>query len=272
MIYILDFWSGSHGHFLEYSINTWIFRGPKISNLFTEVGACHGAADNTDYSKMKKIGCGHYSEFNAHPEVCPNKVVRITVGSFMEKCCYQINVNHRAGDIPKEKKILNVPLAIREKPGALRNDYYSKFMYSENGYPLPSSWKWDDVPNLEINMSSLYNLRDFLISLNRISEFLDNTFSPDKDLVDTWEKFISMNQGLKIWNYCNGLLPSIMSGRYQDIDLDIEQQALLNCILSHTIKLYDGRLFEIDEYPKNTREIYESIKHHVDTLDIRFPD
>jgi hypothetical protein len=30
----LDFFSGSHGHFLEYVINTWLFKGPCVDNIF----------------------------------------------------------------------------------------------------------------------------------------------------------------------------------------------------------------------------------------------
>ena len=58
--YLLDFWDGPHGHFLEYVINCWIFDCPRVPNLFTHTRACHGA-------KNKNLTKNHTVVANAVP-------------------------------------------------------------------------------------------------------------------------------------------------------------------------------------------------------------
>jgi hypothetical protein len=60
----IDFYSGSHGHFLEYVINTYIFKGSKIKNIFTDLGTSHLIRDDISYMDQRMVEARHYSEFN----------------------------------------------------------------------------------------------------------------------------------------------------------------------------------------------------------------
>jgi hypothetical protein len=268
--YLLDFWGGSHGHFLEYVINCWIFNCPRVPNLFTHTGACHGAKTDTKYRQESLIVCGHFSQFDLNVSRLPKKIIRIVVNDFVGACCYQINVICRAGDIPKKDKEADIPLHIRNDHALLRNDYFSKFSNSRHAWSLPARWKFSDVPNLEVNMSSVYDFFSFLETLKNISDFLENKFSPDQELFYLWQEFIARNQGWKAWALCNDILTDIVANRAREINLEIEQQALLNVLISKTLGIHDGRLFDRSDYPSNTKDIYDLLKLHQDSFDSKF--
>ena len=133
---LLDFYAGSHGHFLEYLINVYIFRCPGVDKIFTSLGTSHGILADTNYMDRRLIVAGHYSELNV-PTTDPVSVVRIQINTNYGKIIYQINVDCRAGDIPVEKKRQNIPVEIRSMSDLLRNNYFSKLKFPEYGYKIP---------------------------------------------------------------------------------------------------------------------------------------
>jgi hypothetical protein len=269
--YLIDFWGGSHGHFLEYIVNCWIFDAPRVKNLFTHTGACHGAKKQKFYLDKAMVKCGHFSQNNIQVQCVPDKIVRITIDDFVGACCYQINVVCRAGDIPKkDKETKFIPSDVLNNMALLRLNYYSKFTDSEYGYKLPGQWKFENIPALQINMSLLYDFVSFLTTLKHIAEFFGHTFRPDQELFTVWEKFIELNQGWQSWVKCNNLVKAILANQDCEIDLIIEQQALLNVLLSKTIGIFDGELFSAVHYPSNTKIIHSLIKQHLDSFDSKF--
>jgi hypothetical protein len=269
--FLIDFWGGSHGHFLEYVINCWIFGCARTDNLFSNTGACHGAKADERYREESLIVCGHFSQFDLEIPCLPEKLIRIVVNDFVGACCYQINVICRAGDIPKkEKELVNIIPHVLNNPEMLRNNYFSKLSSSQHAWGLPNGWKFEQVPSLEINMSSLYDFFTFLEVMKNIADFLENKFSPDQELFYLWQEFIARNQGWQSWTLCNETLKDAISNRDREINLEVEQQALLNVLLSRTTGIFDGDLFERPDYPSNTKEIYNLVKSHLDTFDSRF--
>ena len=111
----LDFFSGSHGHFLEYLINTYIFKGPRVPDVLTKLGTSHNIRNNADYMNCRIVEARHYSEFSLTSDI-PEKLIRISVNTELESACYQINVFCRAGDIPTENKLLQIPAEILASP------------------------------------------------------------------------------------------------------------------------------------------------------------
>jgi len=269
--FVIDFYGGSHGHFLEYVINCWIFNCARIDHLFTHTGACHGAKADERYKQECLIVCGHFSQLDLATPRLPEKLIRIVVDDFVGACCYQINVICRAGDIPKKDKELDsIAPHVLDNPEMLRSDYFAKLSNPSHAWNLPTEWKFPQVQSLEINMSLLYDFFTFLEVMKNISDFLDNTFSPDQELFYLWQEFIERNQGLQSWTLCNEILKDTISNRDRDINLEVEQQALLNVLLSRTVGIFDGDLFIRPDYPSNTKEISELIKLHLNTFDSRF--
>jgi hypothetical protein len=265
---LLDFYSGSHGHFLEYIINTYIFKGPKLNNIFTLLGTSHLPRKNKNYIDNRLIICGHFSEFNL-PIYIPDKVVRITISEFIEQVCYQINVEYRAGDVPGEKKVNNIPSNIRTDKTHLRNQYYSKFVDPNNGYQYPKNWRWE-VPTFEFPMGDLYDLTNFYIRLKNLADFLEHSFNPDQSLYTVWSQFMNMNHGFVAWTKCQHLLQKALANEFLSFKIDSLEQALLNSMLSKTIGIYSGKLFESPDYPTNTQEIYDEICYYINTFDSNF--
>lgn len=254
--YIIDFYPGSHGHFLEYAINTWIFGGPKVQNIFTDIGTCHGTYNDNRYMLSKRVLCGHFSETKRPIPVECEKIIRISVSSFFEQCCLQINATNRAGDIPRAHKELKLSDSVLNDPVQLRNIYFSRFVDAEHQLSSSIQWCNTQCSVLEINMSDLYNLLDFFAALQRIAAFLTRQFKPDNDIIAVWQKFMSLNHGVCSWNKANQFVTAtILQMPYED-NLNIEEQALVNVLLSQTMNIYSGELFDSIEYPTNTLDAY----------------
>jgi hypothetical protein len=265
----LDFYSGSHGHFLEYIINTYIFQGPRLKNIFTPLGTSHLPCLSPEYKTESKVRCGHFSEFNSANRT-PDKIIRISILEFMEKICYQLNVHSRAGDIPSDKKIQAAPADILLNPAALRNYHYAKL--TGDGYRLPGNWMWNEpaMPVFDFQMKHLYNLTDFYIKLKELAHFLEHSFNPDETLCTVWNQFMSMNQGVQAWNKCQDLLHKVLANESFVFESTAIEQALLNCLLTNTIGVCDGPLFTLAEYPTDTQDIYKEVISYIKTFDSRF--
>jgi hypothetical protein len=265
----IDFYSGSHGHFLEYVVNTYIFKGPKIENIFTDLGTSHLIRQNKPYMNQRIAEARHYSEFDLTTDFDFGKIIRITIDDLIGNICYQINVNCRAGDIPADKKNLMIPKTVRASSAMLRQSYYSKFLFSEHGYPTPKSsdWKIGSADNsFEIPMSSMYNIVDFYKILSELSDFLEQTFVPDVDLYNTWCKFVKLNHGLNSWKKCQSVFEHVVSKKNINFLFETHEEALLNALFTLSFKIHDGPLFELDQWPSNTSDIYNMLEMHLDNL------
>jgi hypothetical protein len=196
-------------------------------------------------------------------------MVRISIDSFKGQCCYQINVDIRAGDLVVIRKP-SVPAHILDSPRLLRNDFYAKFVDSSVGYALPGKWKYSHVDSFYFRMESLYDMIDFYAELRQLASFLGRVFQPDQDLATIWNKFIEKNHGLAMWNKCHTILEQSLSGYYADIDLNTREQALLNAMITRCIGLADGDLFEYDQYLSNTTLIRNQIENYLKTFYQRF--
>jgi hypothetical protein len=262
---LLDFYSGSHGHFLEYVINTYIFKGPRVEQVFTDLGTSHGTKKHSSYKASKIIHCGHYTEFDLKPAADPSQLVRICIDSDFEKTVYQINVMHRAGDIPVEKKIENIDRYTRNDAAKLRNNYLSKL--NDTGYHVPNIWRWDNTPYYEFPMGCFYDLCDFYSELYRLARFLNHTFNPDQSLTELWQEFMQKNQGWQCWNQAQTLLAKTLSNTDHEFLSDVWTQAVLNFLLTKCVGIYDGELFENPAYPTNTQLIYSIVQQHLQDFD-----
>ena len=264
---LLDFYSGSHGHFLEYLINVYIFRCPSVDKIFTSLGTSHGIRHDTNYMDSRIIVAGHYSEFNV-PTTDPVSVVRIQTATNYAKTIYQINVDCRAGDIPVEKKRQNIPVEIRSMPDLLRNNYLSKLKYPEIGYKIPGDWRWSKPTRIyDFPMESLFDLTELYSEMLKLSNFLNHSWNPDVSLAKVWNEFIEANHGVQAWKKCKNILEMSLSNSPMDFDCTPWEQALLNLMLEQSIGC---QVIKTDHFPQNTQEIYRAIQHYIKTFDIQF--
>lgn len=265
----LDFFSGSHGHFLEYVINTWIFKGPRVSNIFTDLGTCHMIRKDLAYTQSKTVYAGHYSEFSKEIDH-PTKIIRIQIDNNWANWIYQINVMSRAGDIPLEKKLKLTNQEVRLSPHKLRNEWYARFNSQDHGYTLPVFSRWLDVPTFEFAMQSLFDPLEFYNSLRNLSEFLEMTFVPDQELYNLLQKFLELNQGWQYYKNSQQIVCAALAGKNIKFDSDEITQALVNSMLTKSVGIFDGKIFTDDVYPSTTAEIWDCVQSHHDTFDSKF--
>ena len=267
---LLDYYSGSHGNFLEYLVNRFIFKVPRVENIFTKLGTCDILRQIPEYGHARMLQSEHYSEFGHPTPDVIKKVVRIVVAGYQEKICYQINVDCRAGDIPAEKKALAMPDELKKSSSQLRQTYYAKLKFEENGYCFPGSWLdlGHDVYNFP--MGDLYNFQKLLIQLNKLSNFLECTFNPGPELAKVWQQFIDRNHGLQAWQKVETILFHTMSNHDWEFVATPWEQALINLQLSEIVNIADGPLFDNDLYPTNTQQIWKCVQQSMHEFDNRF--
>jgi hypothetical protein len=264
----LDFYSGSHGHFLEYLINTYIFKGPRVPEIFTELGTSHNIRKDPDYMQSRTIFAAHYTEFDINLPITPGQVVRISVETEIEKICYQLNVFCRAGDIPAENKLLCIPEEERLTIAQLRNNFYSKL--KTEGHRQPDIWRWNESNIFVFSMSALYDIYQLYQTLHELARFLGHSFNPDASLTDLWKQFMLKNHGWNYWINANKTLEKILNNSNDSFNSDIWAQALLNYLISNAVGVFDGPLHENNQYPSNTADIYQLIQSHIQQFDQRF--
>lgn len=268
MIY-LDFFSGSHGHFLEYVINTWIFKGPRVSNIFTNLGTAHQIRNHTAYMSHKIVHARHYTEFDIEC-VTPANVIRINISDDWDNWIYQINVMARAGDIPLEKKLSTTPARVRFVPNELRNEWYAKLNSQTHGYPLPNTWRWHHIPAFDFSMKTLFDHVSFYNELHALAKFLQMTFVPDHALHRLLTQFLDLNQGWQYYSKSKHVVDHALAGRKIEFDSDEISQALINSMLTKSIGIFDGELFDNDQYPQDTAQVWHLVDCHLTTFDQRF--
>lgn len=259
----IDFHGSTHGHFLEYISNVYIMQtDPGQSVLFNSLGASH-AVDNI-YLRNRQIKCGHYSSHGIQFKNT-DQVIRITIDTSDDQQFFiaLTNLMYRAGDVGFEKQMLSIPDIIRKDPIAIRNNWYSKFNERDSYSNFYNKFTDVTQPLFEFSFGAFYSFPEFCKQLDKLAAFLNQTFFPDQSLFKLWKKFIDMNQGAQSYNKCNTILENIFANHDMAIDCTIIEQGWINYNLSKMCRIYNGSMFEHDQYPINTQDIYKEVEQHL---------
>ena len=261
----IDFYPGTHGNFLEYVANVYIMQtNPGSGELIDHMGAAHAADDA--YKQNRVIHNYHYSLFK-EPFEPDDVVIRITARLDDDELWFIALTNciHRAGNLGMDQRLQEVPAEIRVVPHLHRNNWYAKFNEREiyTGY---QQWQSSSGSVFEFPLSDFYSYPALIKRLNALAFFLDQTFFPDQRLYQLWHELMHKNQGLQSYNKCSKILDAIFANQSCEIDCDIIEQAWINYNISQAVRMYSGTVFDSDEYPKNTQDIYKEIQQHLDQL------
>lgn len=269
---IIDFHGATHGHFLEYVINSWIYNGHRVDRIFTDLGTSHNPRSVTEYQNSCMIKCNHFTEFTEkiHYTSRPEKIIRITVNTPVGKWIHMINVMYRVGDVTLPNSYKLIPDKILNSPAKLRMNWFSKFVDDENSYRLDYPWRWPDVNGFYFPMENFYDLSVFYQTLHQCAAYLEHKFIPDNELYIVWKEFIQLNQGVQIYNKSKQIVELALGQEYHEFHSTEPEQALINVILSTIIGLHDGPLFSNNTYATNTIEVWKFVKEHLDNFDKRF--
>jgi len=89
-------------------------------------------------------------------------------------------------------------------------------------------------------------------------------------LMNIWQTFCDKNHGLQAWKKCNQIYQQIFSNEAVDIETTTAEQAILNWMLTKSVNMHDGILFD-NIYPGNTADIWKCVEQHLKkTVDSRF--
>jgi hypothetical protein len=292
MIYI-DFYAGSHGHFLEFLINKYVYKDPQFENFlpFTDQGTSHNRVFDPNLTESTlQCQSTHYSYDDQQKLVGREKlilikkikpddlIIRIVVEH--DSLYYIIyNAHTRAGDISLDVHSLEVDTVAKLKSAKkfqpwlkfidhnndsprsiLRNMIYSQireygmFAQINNFYNFTSP---SNVINLEI--STFYDinlLSDFLVSVaDRCSVTVDLT-----GLREIWEMFISKVESVYSRKKIDDIFEKIVNNISYDFGkLNIIEEAYLNVRITQTFDIHSGISVFSDNYPSNTKIIKDEI-------------
>lgn len=275
----IDFYGGTHGHFLELIANLFIYQiDYNEDKFFTSNGACHHQVNNKNYNPV--IVCHHYSfkncKFDASDEVieihCTESDMLIAITNSLIRAGDQaldlkdleIGTIKKLQQSPKTESFLdnlitehgvqeNYPRSI------IRNYFYSKFDSAELGVNMFNNFKFSGARH-KFPFSSFFNFEQFCLELNKCAFFLNMDFYPTTRTFEIWKEFISINQGYQSQQKCDQALLSILSGSHMDIsDFNVIEEAWLLYRISNIFRCYNHSILWQDKFLSDTKEISEVI-------------
>ena len=260
----LDFLGSTHGNFLEYVTNVYIMQtSPSATDIFRkDTQSAHGA-DNV-YRKNRQVVCGHYSESPLHVFKPDDTVIQIDFDQNNDRLFYISLTNLMHKTLGIDRMLESTSEHIRNNPPAHRREWLQRIVQkSKRSSHSPYRPQLDKPDGLVyvFPMEAFYDLHMFHAHLQNLAYSLNQKFRPCQDLDDLWYRFIELNQGLQSYNKCSTILENIHQGaNYNFVCDSIIEEAWLNYNLSNTYSMHEGTLFDIEQYPTNTREIYNILK------------
>jgi len=280
-MYKIDFFPGSHGHFLELVINTFVAQRPFDFDrpLFDENGACHLHLSYGDPRYNPVVFCKHYSFWNVDFDI-NDLVIEIHVSPDYMLAALTNNLV-RAGDQPIDLYHLDVDtykkLTTFPKGGPIL-DYLQTHHGGQDHYPRSTLRKYfyqwfSDSSYLNDTFNkfnhrgkkhtfpfrSMFSLDEFYKSLDQSAEFLGFKFTPDDRLIKFWEDFLSCNQGYHSHVKCNQIMQSLSTNVCMNLtDLSVIEEAWLAHCISQQFSQYTS-VELLENFPSSTEVILEKI-------------
>jgi hypothetical protein len=276
----IDFDPGTHGHFLEYICNKYIFNISVSNSPFFKSGSSHAINLDTDYQQNKQIISGHYTYQNSLP--VEDKVVYIKhnpkfdlilLNNIFYRCYNDNGVSVNANDLDPTF-ILDWHTNIifkdsnTQETGVLKENIYSKLM--ERTHFQPSNIEHPGKEIFNFDFGSFFNLVDFLLELQRLSQFLNQMLIVPQELIADWYTFTKKNQGYQTYLRVNYLLEKILSNQEEIIDNNFFIHAGINVGLARIARLHDTELHSLNTYPTSTKQIYEILSKHFIEYDKKY--
>lgn len=277
----IDFFGGVHGNYLELVINVFIHQvNYDISKpQFTKHGACH--FKNSDLSYRPIIKSNHFSHLQI-PFRTNDVVVRI-VPTADDMLISITNTMLRAGNelvdinslekdtiaklstLSKSTNLLNTikqDYGIRNNypRSAIRNYFYSMLNDYESGLAMYLTFTpLEETQTYDFQFRSFFDVRHFYQELNKVAKFLNQDFLATIELSRLHAVFLQNNQGYHSELKCKHIWQAILQGDSIDIDLNLVEEAWIQCQVAKTFRCYDHPIFLQDQFPSNTLEISNAI-------------
>lgn len=252
-IYI-DFYGGTHGHFLKFLINRFILRLPEYKDLdpFTAAGTAHAQPDLSD----PKLLIGHYSEKDFHlPAIYKDLVIQILFNIDTDRYALVYNSHYRSGQ--NQSQILNDLLKSRFESTTkkeIRNEIYSQILFAGKGQfvthtALKFFVQFSDFADKDTLKQKLISLAE-LLNLKITFEGFDNIYN----------KFYELSGGLKSQSNVENIFQLLIDDEKKNINFNIFEEAYLNTLITKHFDIYSDISVFDEEYPQTTIDISKEIK------------
>lgn len=275
----IDFSPALHGQFLEFVVNTYIFRTPNnIENLFFNCGGAHAINLDQVYLQNRVVESGHLSSLGdcnypsniskiIYIKYNPKYSVIATTNRILR--CHQYT-NHENLDpefIKKWHEDAIFAAFKSDSPATLRNALYTKIIENHLFVEEDIKEQHTDFAKYYFDYGAFFSFPEFLKSLNEVANYLGLFVFYDSSLYQLWEEFIRRNQGFNYYTRGNYLLEKIYANEPEIIDDNEFIRAWINVNLSTAARLFEGPLFDSDAYASTTQEIYKMILKNILDLD-----
>ena len=289
----IDFVAGTHGHFLEVTLNKF-FSATLVDFVpFTSLGTSHNATE--EYTKNKLFCAAHWSEL--YPEQVKNfdRVIAIKFSS--KDLLYVASVSLlRAGDMQLNDDLLEI-----DTYNKLNNEFYKSsldnilksypflqvdpinsnipryvlrefFKYgfcdnTVNGYwQKQQTMQYPDSCDVfEFEFASFYNFEQFTQTIERLEKFLNLNFNFGNDFAEMYKKFIGFIPYLNHKVQCDQIVNQVILQTQAPIPkLTLLQESYINAELE---KHFNKEMpFRQDEYFNSTQLVLQYIKEQAPDL------
>jgi hypothetical protein len=285
----IDFVAGSHGHFLETTLNKYFNIVDVDGGSFTSTGTSHRVS--RDYVNQRLFYAEHWSERLNSELRNVSKLISIKfdqddlllLSSVSLLRAADLNINNDALEFDTVNKLNNIfyqdtlellyqsyPFLDRKQPDVpryvLREFYKFGFRDTEiNGYWLKQKNLVYCCNVFYFNFKDFYNINLFVARIKELELFLGRAFDFSTEFYQQHQKFISFIPYIDHKHMCDHIVLSVQQG--QDIAiprLTLFQESYINAQLEN---IFNREMpFHQDSYFTSTKDVLYYINNHAPRL------
>jgi len=284
-IVAIDFVPGTHGHFLEKTLNKFFNITPDISETFTPTGTSHNKT--LDYYNNRLFRAEHWSDLYANQLTSIKKIISIRfdladlllVSSVSLLRAGDCNINNDHLEIDTVSKLTRFYQSTLEQiytaypfldqtqasiPRYVLREFF-KFGFknpSTSGYWLKQQLMVypDHCEICYFNFSSFYNINDLVSDIKTIEKFVGRKFDFSPDFYQYHKNFLSFIPYQFHKQQCDIIIEHVKSGSEVDIPkLTMFQESYINGCLEN---IYNKEMpFHQDRYFTSTKDMLYYIEN-----------
>lgn len=270
----IDYYPGTHGHFLEFLINRFLFKDPRYANFnpFEKNGRVHQKPNQHNY-KVEKVKPSHFSAFDINGILTDFDCV-IQINADYHKHSYiwlynilsrtPISTNYSSTVEDFNTWLINTHYSnyVNNKVSEIRNMIYTNCLHPETYFQsVFKGFKHVEKNFFIFEFDNFFNFDKLSSSIIGISKFLH--LDDDIDLIGVrkiWQQFISKSGGhyskIQVDNFFN----SIVNNKNSQCHLNLIEQGYLNSLITKKYNIHAGiSIFSSDEYPTSSMLIKKEI-------------
>jgi len=194
-----------------------------------------------------------------HPEI--NTLRKIEELTQELKLKNPLFYSHTIGKLNTDQLIKDYGIRINYPRSAIRNYYYSALR--EDHFFLNKTNKFVDFEVnsiIEFPVDAFTSMDKFVREIEKLGKILTNRYIKlDQSFSEIYNTFLSNNLGFQSQRHCNKIINDILAGNNANFDVDILEEAWINCNITEIFNIHEGIECFSNVYPDNTNVMYNHI-------------